>query len=118
MDKYLKPEEIVNVKCSGDTQETTINIDNSKTARLYTCYNPWITKIRKLVEKDPNVFKVSIAHKDKEGNITGYFMEFPSKLVNIRMPSMRVMSEEQTKKFKERMQKLAVEGKLGRGRKK
>ena len=110
--KYLKGTDIKSVVCDSDSQEVTIQFDREGIAHMYVSYNPWITKMRKKVEEDPDTFKCVCAGY-LDGNPTGYFFEFPSKLVNIR--SKQTERSEETKiAASERFKKLHAEGKIGK----
>lgn len=110
INKYLKSKEIKAVICDGDSQEVTIQFDKYGVAHMYVSYNPWITKMRKKVEEDPETFKC-ICAGEREGNPTGYFFEFPAKLVNVRSKQSE-RSEDVKKAASERFKKMHAERKL------
>lgn len=86
--------------------ETAINWDEeNKTAEFYTCSRKWITKLDKMCDKYPDTYKVKreIVIEDK---IIGKIYYLPSKLISIRTPSIRVMSEEQKEAARERFKKI------------
>ena len=102
-DKYLTGEEIKSVVCDGESQEVSITFDKKGIAHMYVSYNPWITKMRKKVEEDPETFKCKCAGYNSKGEPTGYFFKFPAKLVNIRKKS--TMAEEKRNAVGERFKK-------------
>ena len=119
MTKYLTANEITSTVCDSSSQEVTIQFDREGVAHMYVSYNPWVTKMRKRVEENPDLFKCRAADIDpRTGVHSGYFFEFPSNLVTIRSKN-REVSEEVRKATSERFKKLHSEGKItGRGRRK
>lgn len=68
---------------SADEQETTINISRGEDkATIWTNDNTMITKLSKLVDKNPDIWKCYVV-----GNInkpTGYFFETTKKCISFR----------------------------------
>lgn len=110
---FLKANEIKTAYCDSGSQEVTISFDKEGIAQMYVSYNPWITKMRKKVEEDPETFKCKCAGTIN-GKPTGYFFTFPAKLVNVRSVTNRAVSEENKQKTSERFKRLHAEGKLKR----
>ena len=102
--KYLKYEEIKSIVCDSESQEVTIQFDRNGEAQMYISYNPWLTKMKKKLEKDPEIFKCKCAGYNTNGDPTGYFFTFPAKLINVRNKSK--MSKEKRKEAGERLKKV------------
>ena len=102
--------------CS-DEKETTINITgNSQKMTIYTSDNSMVTKMKKLMQSDNNIIECYEAGRI-EGKVTGYFFKLNKKHLSIRTTSKREISEERREAAKNRMKKLASEGKTGRKKK-
>ncbi len=86
-----------------DEQETTINISrNSDTALIYTCDSTMITKLDKLVKKDP--VHVSVSEPDEYGKK----YTLPKSYVKFHTP--RILTDEQieamARRAKERFSRI------------
>ena len=116
--KYIKSskdlESITNV--CADEKETTINIlGNFQTAEIYTSDNSILTKLKKILDANPDTVKCWEAGRF-EGKVTGYFFEMDKKHISFRSGSGNHynMSEEARAAFGERVKKMHAEGKLGK----
>jgi hypothetical protein len=90
-------------------RETAINWDDStKSALFYTCNRSLMTKLNKLVESYPDTYKVKRIIYD-EFEVCGKEYILPKKLISIRTPSTRVMSEENRQAASERFKKMHEE---------
>lgn len=87
-------------------QETTINIyRDSDIAKVYTTDSTMITKLDKMVAKQPDKYK--IVKQDEYGK----WYEFPKKLMGFRSASTpKTISEEERKKRAERMREINKKG--------
>ena len=105
---YIKAEDIDTVSCNKDEQETTINwIRDNKTITVCSSDNTFITKMKHIMEKDPNSY-TCYTYEDNIDKITGkyfsYFFEMPKKLLCFRAArDKRVLSDEQRQTLAERM---------------
>ena len=81
-----------------DEQEITISASRDEDyATIYCSDNTWITKMDKLVDKSPNLFKLI------EQNDISKTYRFPKRLISIRS-SIREMTDEQRQAAAVRMQ--------------
>ena len=108
--KYLKVEDIKDIVCDSDSQEVTIQFDKKGIAQMYISYKPWLTKMKKKIEEDPETFKCKCAGYNTNGEPIGYFFTFPSKLVNVRSRQSE-KSEDVKKAMSERFKKMHIERK-------
>lgn len=90
------------ISISKEEQEITIQASrNQKFANVYVTDRTYMTKLDKMVEKDPQHYKVTKEHKI-QGEVIGKTYQFPKKLISFRNGSVvREMSEEQKKKVGE-----------------
>lgn len=88
-------------KLSTEEQEISIqSCRNEDIVHMYCSDNTWITKMDKLVEKSPSLFKVV-----KETDY-GKVYEFPKRLLSIRSSIVtRNITEEQRKQMEENLAK-------------
>jgi hypothetical protein len=71
-----------------------------------TCMNlSWMNKLDKLCKQYPEQFKMT-RELIFDNNVEGKEYEFPKKLVSIRQPTQRKVSEEQKQAASERMKKM------------
>jgi hypothetical protein len=78
--------------------------DADKTANLTTFNKSLINKMDKYCKEFPNTYKL-IREIILDGEIAGKEYSFPKKLVSIRQPSSRKMTDEQKKAAGERLKK-------------
>lgn len=101
--------------CCVEERETTITLGAYSSAMtIYTADNTMLTKLKKVLDANPDTVKCWEAGKDSNGNVTGYFFEMDKKHLSIRQSSGNNMSEEQKDAFRERAKKMREEGKLKR----
>ena len=78
--------------------------DDDSIAMIYTCNKSWINKLDKLVAKFPKEYKL-IKEIVIDGDVVGKEYSTSKKLVSVRTPSNRKMTEEQKKAVGERLRK-------------
>lgn len=69
--------------------------DDSSEATFYTCNRSWMTRLDKMVESHPDTYKLKREIKDEDGIVVGKEYILPKKLISVRTPSTRTISEEQ-----------------------
>lgn len=78
---------------ASDEQETTVQMSRTEdVAHVWTNDNTVITKIRKLMVKAPDQWKLVRVSTNAAGEAVGYFIECPKKMVAFRVP--RVYDED------------------------
>ncbi|MFN2926524.1 hypothetical protein ACKX2L_06315 [Lachnospiraceae bacterium YH-ros2228] len=87
-------------------QETTVVFErNSKKATIYTSDATMLTKLHKLMEKNPKEWRL-IGKGRLNGDIVSETFECPKKLISFRTSTTsRVMTEEQREAAAERLKK-------------
>lgn len=76
---------------------------NRDTASIWTSDNTQLTKIKRIMRKDPNSYVCTGVTKNKLGEIVGYTFECPKNLIGYRTSVKRSMSDEQLKRASERL---------------
>lgn len=72
---------------SLEEQETTVQMSRTEdVAHVWTSDNVAVTKIKKLMERAPDQWKLVKISTNAAGEPVGYFFECPKKLVSFRTP--------------------------------
>lgn len=95
-------------------RETTINfLQNEDFMEIFTSDNSTMTKIKKIMQVNPEEWECYEGSRNANGTITGYFIKAPKKYVSLRKPNKyRTISETERLARAENMKKCR------RGRKK
>lgn len=113
MKRYTAEDIAMTEGVKSDEQETTVSFGrNDAVAKVWTNDNTVLTKLRKLVEKAPDQWKVVDVTKDRDGKVVGYFFECPKKL--IRFKTSREYTEEQKKAIANRLASARTSGTDGK----
>ena len=97
-------DDITATKCNTFEQETVIQISrNRDTASIWTSDNTQLTRIKRIMRKDPNSYVCTEVTKNKLGEVVGYAFECPKNLIRYRTSFKRSMSDEQRKRASERL---------------
>ena len=100
----ISVDEITATKCNTFEQETIIQISrNRDTASIWTSDNTQLTRIKRVMCKDPNSYVCTEVTKNKLGEVVGYTFECPKNLIGYRTSAKRSMSDEQRKRASERL---------------
>ena len=97
-------DDITATKCNMFEQETIIQISrNRDTASIWTSDNTQLTRIKRIMRKDPNSYVCTEVTKNKLGEVVGCAFECPKNLIGYRTSVKRSMSDEQRKRASERL---------------
>lgn len=97
-------EEITPVRCDMDEAETTIGwMRGDKQIHIFTSDNTTLTKIKRVIAKNPSEWRCYEAGRDKDGYALGWNFIAPKKAVRFTSGAVSERSEEQKQAFKERM---------------
>lgn len=101
--KIEKPEDLTICKIKTEEQEISICLgrEDNKIS-IFVNDNTWVTKIKKLWAKTKNLNSWEIyATKDKEGNVIGYLISAPKKVLCLRTGDKieKNFTEEQKENF-------------------
>lgn len=101
----ISVDDIVATKCGAFEQETVIQISrNREVASIWTSDNTQITKIKRVMHKDPNSYVCVEVTKNKLGGVVGYAFECPKNLISYRTAVKRSISDEQRKSASKRLE--------------
>ena len=85
--KYTVDDVAVIKGVSSEEQETTVQMSRTEdVAYVWTSDNVVVTKIKKLMERAPDQWKLVKISTNAAGEPVGYFFECPKKLVSFRTP--------------------------------
>lgn len=83
--KYTVDDVVVIKGLSGEEQETTVQMSRTEdVAYVWTSENTMVTKIKKLMGRAPDQWKLVKISTNAAGEPVGYFFECPKKLVSFR----------------------------------
>lgn len=85
--KYTVDDVVALKGVSVEEQETTVQMSRTEdTAYVWTSDNTVVTKIRKLMVKAPDQWKLVKISTNADGTAVGYFFECPKKMIAFRTP--------------------------------
>jgi hypothetical protein len=104
---YVKAEDITPVNCEKEFQETAITfLRGDSHIEIFTSDNTFITKLKKLLEQNPDTYSCWEGNRDSEGNITSYWFSAPMRALSLRSGKSKEMSDEQRLKASERFKDM------------
>lgn len=96
------PEELDFVDCLADEQEFTVGgYRSDKRIAVWVSDNTMLTKMKKMMAKDPNSYKLEEIAWTKNGTVAGYKFSMPRKL--LRFGTESTFSEEEKARRRERL---------------
>ena len=107
--KILKEYDLEDLTISGnasDESEVCVTaLKSEDVADVYTSDNVYLTKFKKLVEANPDAWKITQVVERSDGTISGVMLQIPKKCLSFRAgkESERVYTEEQKTELKERL---------------
>lgn len=107
--KILKEYDLEELTISGnasDESEVCVTaLKSEDVADVYTSDNVYLTKFKKLVETNPDAWKITQVVERSDGTISGVMLQIPKKCLSFRAgkESERVYTEEQKTELKERL---------------
>ena len=103
--KYTVDDVVVIKGLSSEEQETTVQMSRTEdVAYVWTSDNVVVTKIKKLMGRAPDQWKLVKISTNAAGEPVGYFFECPKNLVGFRAPYN--MSDEDKKAKSERFKEF------------
>lgn len=116
MKQLLKSNQIeaIYTTCTEERETTFTVLSNDQKMDIYTSDNTMLTKLKRVLENNPNTVECWEAGRNEDNKVTGYFFRMDKKHLSIRNVAGREVSEEQRAAASNRFKKLAAEGKLGR----
>lgn len=108
--KVLKEYELEELTISGnasDESEVCVTaLKSEDVADLYTSDNVYLTKFKKLVEANPDAWKIVQVVERPDGTISGVMLQAPKKCLSFRAGKEVEISEERRQAAAERMRAL------------
>ena len=107
--KILKEYDLEELTISGnasDESEVCVTaLKSEDVADVYTSDNVYLTKFKKLVEANPDAWKITKIVERSDGTVSGVMLQIPKKCLSFRAgkESERVYTEEQKTELKERL---------------
>lgn len=110
--KVLKEYDLEELTISGnasDESEVCVTaLKSEDIADLYTSDNVYLTKFKKLVEVNPDAWKITQVVERPDGTISGVMLQAPKKCLSFRAgkETERVYTEEQKNALAERLRNM------------
>ena len=116
---YITHEQIIATRISAEEQQCIISWERlSDTVEIFCSDNKTITRLKRLMQKDPISYRCWIVSKNKDNRPTEYGFELPSKkLISFRaartVKTKRHLTQEQREANKQRLKAAAENRRKG-----
>ena len=110
--KALKEYDLEELAISGNTSEESevcvTALKSEDIANIYTSDNSYLTKFKKLIEINPDAWKITQVVERSDGTISGVMFRVPKKFISFRAVERvgRVMTDEEKTAAAERLRAL------------
>ena len=110
--KTLKEYDLEELTISGNTSEESevcvTALKSEDIANIYTSDNSYLTKFKKLIETNPDAWKITQVVERSDGTISGVMLQVPKKFISFRAVERvgRVMTDEEKTAAAERLRAL------------
>ena len=110
--KTLKEYDLEELTISGNTSEESevcvTALKSEDIANIYTSDNSYLTKFKKLIEVNPDAWKITQVVERSDGTVSGVMLQVPKKFISFRAVERvgRVMTDEEKTAAAERLRAL------------
>ena len=110
--KALKEYDLEELTISGNTSEESevcvTALKSEDIANIYTSDNSYLTKFKKLIETNPDAWKITQVVERSDGTVSGVMLQVPKKFISFRAVARvgRVMTDEEKTAAAERLRAL------------
>ena len=110
--KTLKEYDLEELTISGNTSEESevcvTALKSEDIANVYTSDNSYLTKFKKLIEVNPDAWKITQVVERSDGTVSGVMLQVPKKFISFRAVERvgRVMTDEEKTAAAERLRAL------------
>lgn len=108
--KTLKEYDLEELTISGNlSEESEVCVTALKSediADIYTSDNVYLTKFKKLIETNPDAWKITQVVERSDGTVSGIMLQAPKKCLSFRVGKEVEISEERRQAAAERMRAL------------
>lgn len=107
--KTLKEYDLEELTISGNTSEESevcvTALKSEDIANIYTSDNSYLTKFKKLIETNPDAWKITQVVERSDGTISGVMLQAPKRCLSFRAgkEAERSLSEDQKAELRERL---------------
>ena len=107
--KTLKEYDLEELTISGNTSEESevcvTALKSEDIANIYTSDNSYLTKFKKLIETNPDAWKITQVVERSDGTISGVMLQVPKRCLSFRAgkEAERSLSEDQKAELRERL---------------
>ena len=110
--KTLREYDLEELAISGNTSEESevcvTALKSEDIANIYTSDNSYLTKFKKLIETNPDAWKITQVVERSNGTVSGVMLQAPKKFISFRAVERvgRVMTDEEKTAAAERLRAL------------
>ena len=110
--KTLRKSDLEELAISGNTSEDSeccvTALKSEAISNIYTSDNSYLTKFKKLIEINPDAWKITQVVERSDGTISGVMLRVPKKFISFRAVERvgRVMTDEEKTAAAERLRAL------------
>ena len=110
--KILKEYDLEELTISGNASEESevcvTALKSEDVAEVYTSDNVYLTKFKKLIEANPDVWKITQVVERSDGTVSGVMLRVPKRCLSFRAGKEveRVYTEEQKNALTERLKNM------------
>lgn len=106
--EYDLEELIISGNPSDESEVCVTALKSEDVAEIYTSDNVYLTKFKKLIEANPNAWKIVNVVERSDGTISGVMLQVPKRCLSFRAGKEveRVYTEEQKNALTERLKNM------------
>lgn len=103
--EYDLEELIISGNASEESEVCVTALKSESVADVYTSDNVYLTKFKKLVEANPDAWKITQVIERPDGTVSGVMLQAPKKCLSFRAgkEAERSLSEDQKAELRERL---------------
>ena len=107
--KALREYDLEELTISGNTSEESevcvTALKSEDIANIYTSDNSYLTKFKKLIETNPDAWKITQVVERSDGTVSGVMLQAPKRCLSFRAgkEAERSLSEDQKAELRERL---------------
>lgn len=103
--EYDLDELIITGNFSEESEVTVSALKTESFANIYTSDNSYLTKFKKHIESNPDVWKITRVVERRDGTVSGVMLQVPKRCLSFRVGKEVELSEERRRAMFERFKK-------------
>lgn len=106
--EYDLDELIITGNASDESEVTVSALKTENFANIYTSDNSYLTKFKRLIEANPDAWKITQVVERSDGTVSGVMLQAPKRCLSFRVGKEVEISEERRIAAAERMRALRM----------